>query len=87
MNTHRESGVKFMSPVSLPNLRFPENHLIHVCVGIQMIPCRVQRTILQHSRSLYSIKLVRYREQKKSALWGYTVELERTKIYPTDQCV
>ena len=34
MNTHRESGVKFMSPVSLPNIRFPENHLIHVCVCV-----------------------------------------------------
>ena len=34
MNTHRESGVKFMSPVSLPNLRFPENHLIRVCVCV-----------------------------------------------------
>ena len=36
MNTHRESGVKFMSPVSLPNLRFPENHLIRVCVCVHV---------------------------------------------------
>ena len=34
MNTNRETGVKFMSPVSLPNLRFPENHLIRVCVCV-----------------------------------------------------
>ena len=34
MNTYRESGVKFMSPVSLPNLRFPESHLIRVCVCV-----------------------------------------------------
>ena len=38
MNTHRESGVKFMSPVSLPNLRFPENHLIRVC-GVCVCVC------------------------------------------------
>ena len=39
MNTHRESGVKFMSPVSLPNLRFPENHLIRVCVCVCVCVC------------------------------------------------
>ena len=34
MNTHRESEVKFMSPVSLSNLRFPENHLMYVCMCV-----------------------------------------------------
>ena len=51
MNTHRESGVKFMSPVSLPNLRFPENHLIRVhcmcvCVCVCVCVCCVcERTL------------------------------------------
>ena len=48
--------------------------LLCVCVcdcvcHLEMLPCMVQRTI-QHNRWLSSVKLVGYREQEKSALWG-----------------
>ena len=34
MNTHHERGVKFMSPVTLAHLWFPEIHLVYVCVYV-----------------------------------------------------
>ena len=39
-HTHRESGVKFMSPVSLPNIRFPKTtSYMYVCVCVCVCVC------------------------------------------------
>ena len=39
MNTHHESGVKFMSPVTLAHLRFPEIHLMYLCMCVCVCVC------------------------------------------------
>ena len=46
MNTHRESGVRFMSPVSPPNIRFPKTTsyvyvCVCVCVSVSVCVCVV----------------------------------------------
>ena len=39
MNTHHESGVKLMSPVTLAHLRFPEIHHMYVCMCVCVCVC------------------------------------------------
>ena len=63
MNTHRESGVKFMSPVSLPNLRFPENHLIRVCMCVCVCVCVLNYC---NTECVHKINVVQIRWEKSS---------------------